>query len=177
MAQFGFRFPRAFKPKLVWWSNEWDIKSLVVVILLTSFFLPILPWEGRKKGNYSLTENISTLYKAGSREHLDFESIEARYEKEIPDKDFRECVVARNIILTMVSESNIALQDVSMVMTRTSNVPFVFLFDSIINNMLNSLAIPDFSTVFIEVAKKCQNYPNAYLTVKDVQNLGRKEMR
>lgn len=176
MAKFGFRFLKAFKPKFVWWSNECDIKSLVVVILLTSFFLPILPWEGRKKGNYSLTENISALYKAGSRERLDFESIEARYEKEIPDKDFRECVVARNIILTMVSEAHIALQDGSMVMTRASNVPFVFLFDSIVNNMLSSLAIPDFSPVFIEVAKKCQDYPNAYLTVKDVEDLGSKEM-
>ena len=168
-------FLRALKPRFCWWSgNVWDIRSLLGAVVVLAFFLPILPWEGRKKGNYSLTENIHSIAEAANRGNLDFEAINARYEKEIPDKAFRECVVARNVILTLVADS--AVMNGHMISAGMSNVPVVFFFDSVVNSVLDAIAVPDFDSVLVEVAKKCQKFPHAYLKVEEVENIKSKPL-
>ena len=151
-----------------------DLTDLVGALVLLSLFLPILPWEGRKQGNYSLIENIHAFSEAGSRDFLDIEAISARYEKEIPNQGLRDCIVARNLVLTMLADTAVMMQEANS--TPKSNVPFVFIFDSLINNILNSIALPDAGSALVDVAEKCQDYPNAYLTVEDVEVLKRKDL-
>ena len=136
---------------------------------LIALFLPILPWEGRKQGNYSWAENIHVIAEAANREILDTESINARYEKEIPGKALRECVVARNMVLTMVADQ--AVMTGEMKSAGPSNVPVIFLWDSVVNSMIDAVGTPKFDQVLVEVAEKCQDFPNAYLTVEDVERL------
>ena len=174
MAKFRFRLPKALKPKFCWWSNEWDIRSLISAIVIVSFFLPILPWEGRKQGNYSLTANLHGMAEAASREVLDVDALKDRYEKQIPDEDLRSCIVARNVLLTLVADTAIMYGDMNS--TKMSKVPIVFLFDSVINSIMDAIAVPDFDSVLVEVAEKCQDFPNEYLTVEDVEVLKRKEL-
>ena len=175
MARFNFSFLRALRPRFCWWSgNVWDIRSLLGAVVVLAFFLPILPWEGRKKGNYSLTENIHSIAEAANREMLDIESINARYEKEIPDTDLRECVIARNVILTFAADSTAMMGE--MRSAGMSNVPAVFVYDSVLNSVFDAIALPDLDSVLVDVAKKCQKFPNAYLKVEDVENLKSKPL-
>ena len=169
MAKFNWGFLRALKPRFCWLSRELDLTDALVVLGLIALFLPILPWEGRKQGNYSFTENLHVIAEAANRGDLDFEAINARYVKEIPDKAFRECVVARNVILTLAADSAAMTSD--MTSAGMSNVPVVFFFDSAVNSILDAIAVPDFDSVLVEVAKKCQKFPHAYLKVEEVENL------
>ena len=103
------------------------------------------------------------------------ESVKGRYEKAISDKALRDCVVARNISLTMVADFAVMHAKESAV--GLSNVPVVFLWDSLINTFIDATATPsDFQSVLVDVAKKCQNFPNAYLSVEDVEKLKRKSL-
>ena len=88
MTKFNWSFLRALKPRFCWLSRELDLTDLVTVLGAIALFLPILPWQGRQQGNYSFTENVHVIAEAANRGNLDFEAINARYEKEISDKAF-----------------------------------------------------------------------------------------
>lgn len=172
MVKINLGFLRALKPRFCWLSRDLDLTDLLVALGLTALFLPILPWEGRKQGNYSLTENIHVIAEAANRELLDTELINARYEKEIPDKALRQCVIARNVVLTMVADQ--AVMTSEMKSGGLSNVPAIFILDSVVNSIIDTIATPNFDSVLVEVAEKCKNFPNAYLKVEEVKNLKRK---
>jgi len=169
MAKLRLSFLRALKPRFCWFSRELDLTNLVAMLGLIALFLPILPWEGRKQGNYSWSENIHVIAEAANRELPDIESINYRYEKEIPDEAQRECVAARNVILTLVADDAVMTGEMRSV--GLSNVPAIFLWDSVVNSLINSISQPNFGSVLVDVAKKCQEFPHAYLKVEEVENL------
>ena len=68
MSRFRIDFLRALKPRFCWLSRDLDLTDLLVALGLIALFLPILPWEGRKQGNYSLTENIHAKIEAADSE-------------------------------------------------------------------------------------------------------------
>ena len=174
MAKFNWSFLRALKPRFCWLSRELDLTDLVTVLGAIALFLPILPWEARKQGNYSLVENLHVISEAAERELVDTESILSRYEKEIPDKVLRECVMARNVILTMVADHGLMTSE--MKSGGLSNVPAIFFLDSVVNSILDATARPDFGSVLVDVAKKCQKFQHAYLKVEEVENLKSKPL-
>lgn len=169
MAKLKLSFLRVLKPRFCWLSRELDLTDLVAVLGLIALFLPILPWEGRKQGNYSWAENIHVIAEATNREFPDIETIKARYEKEIPNDSLRECVVARNVVLTIVADEAVMTGEMRAV--GLSNVPVVFLWDSIFNSIIFYKLTPDFDSVLVDVAEKCQDFPNAYLKVEEVESL------
>lgn len=171
VTKFKQRFLSALKPRFCWWSRDLDLADLICVAFFILLFLPILPWEEkRKQGNYSFTEHLSVISKEAERELLNADAIKARYEKEIPNEGLRKCVVARNIVLTMVADY--AVMDSKIASSPPSSVPIVFLSDSLVTSFINAtVGRPNFESVLVEVAKKCQDYPNAYLTVKEVERL------
>lgn len=163
------------KPKFYWWrGNVFDTLSLVKILFVISLFLPILPWEKRKQGNYSLHEKLYHVAKAANRDTLNVEALSARYKASIPDSKLRECIIARNIVLTMVADD--AVMQSSFRSLPPSNVPFVFLFDAITASVLDMIATPNFSGVIQKVANKCEPFPGEYLNVKDVAGLKSKDL-
>ena len=52
-----------------------------------------------------------------------------------------------------------------------SNVPAIFFLDSVVNSILDAIARPNFGSVLVDVAKKCQKFQHAYLKVEEVENL------
>ena len=174
MAKFNWSFLRALKPRFCWLSRELDLTDLVTVLGAIALYLPILPWEARKQGNYSLVENLHVISEAAERELVDTESILSRYEKEIPDKALRECVMARNVILTMVADHGLMTSE--MKSGGLSNVPAIFFLDSVVNSILDATARLDFGSVLVDVAKKCQKFPHAYLKVEEVKNIKSKPL-
>lgn len=175
MAKFNWSFLRAVKPRFCWLSRELDMTDLVTVLGAIALFLPILPWQGRQQGNYSFTENVHVIAEAANRGNLDFEAINARYEKEIPDKALRECIMARDLVLTMVADHGLMTSEMKSV--GLSNVPAIFFLDSVVNSILDAIARPDFDSVLVGVAKKCQKFPHAYLKVEEVENLKSKPLQ
>ena len=82
--------------------------------------------------------------------------------------------MARNVILTMVADHGLMTSE--MKSGGLSNVPAIFFLDSVVNSILDAIARPDFDSVLVGVAKKCQKFPHAYLKVEEVENLKSKPM-
>jgi hypothetical protein len=165
----------SLKPRFCWWrGNVWDIFSLVKILALVCLFLPILPWETRKEGNYSIYENVHQMAKAANRGMLDADGITARYRNSIQDEKLKKCIIARNIVLTMVADT--AVMDADMRSLSPSNVPIIFIFDSLIKSFIDIIAKPNFSNVIQDVAKKCEPFPGEYLSVDDVSELKSKDL-
>ena len=162
------------KVRFCWWKgNVFDLSDLFKLLFLIAFFSPILPWDDRKpiSRNYSLYEPIRPLTAFVDHELIDFESIRTRYEREIPDEGLRDCLLKRNILLTLVADHAVMMAEVKS--TPWSNVPAVFIFEAVIDKVMDKISTPSFGyeSVFVRTADACQAYPNAYLSLTDIEPL------
>jgi hypothetical protein len=164
------------QPRFCWWTgNHWDIGDAFSMLFLIALFLPILPWEPRSEGNYNPLEVVNTVNAASYRELIDLESIRTRYEKEIANDQFRDCVLHRNVLLTLVADQAEMMS--IMKSTQWSNVPVIFVSDALLGMFFDKIAMPDLNGIIQEVAKKCEPFLNEYLTVKDVQGLQKPDVK
>ena len=162
------------KVRFCWWKgNVFDLSDLFKLLFLIALFSPILPWDDRKpiSRNYSLYEPIRPLTAFVDRELIDFESIRTRYEREIPDEGLRDCLLKRNIFLTLVADHAVMMAEVKSM--PWSNVPAVFIFEAVIDKVMDKISTPsfDYESVFLRTAEACQAYPNAYLSLTDIEPL------
>ena len=150
-----------------------DLSDLFKLLFLIALFSPILPWDDRKpiSRNYSLYEPIRPLTAFVDRELIDFESIRTRYEREIPDEGLRDCLLKRNIFLTLVADHAVMMAEVKSM--PWSNVPAVFIFEAIVDKVMDKISAPSrsYEFVFSRTAEACQAYPNAYLSLADIESL------
>ena len=162
------------KVRFCWWKgNVFDLSDLFKLLFLIALFSPILPWDDRKpiSRNYSLYEPIRPLTAFVDRELIDFESIRTRYEREIPDEGLRDCLLKRNILLTLVADHAVMMAEVKS--TPWSNVPAVFIFEAVIDKVIDKISTPSFGyeSVFLRTVEACQAYPSAYLSLTDIEPL------
>ena len=162
------------KVRFCWWKgNVFDLSDLFKLLFLIALFLPILPWSDRKpiSRNYSLYEPIRPLASFVERELMDVDSIRKRYEAEVSDPGLRDCLLKRDIVLTLAADHAVMMAEVKSM--PWSNVPAVFIFEAVVDKFMDKISAPSltYETVFLRTAKACQAYPNAYLSSNDIEPL------
>ena len=83
----------------------------------------------------------------------------------------RDCLLERNILLTLVADHAVMMAEVKSM--PWSNVPAVFIFEAVIDKVIDKISTPsfDYKSVFLRTAEACQAYPNAYLSLNDIEPL------
>ena len=162
------------KIRFCWWKgNVFDLGDLFKLVFLIAIFSPILPWSDRKPTgrNYSLYEPIRPLTAFVDRELIDYDSIRKRYEAEVSDEKLRDCLLKRDIVLTLAADHAVMMAEVKSI--PWSNVPAVFIFEAVVDKFMDKISAPSltYETVFLRTAKACQAYPNAYLSSNDIEPL------
>lgn len=99
----------------------------------------------------------------------DVEILSYRYKQTISDKRLRECILGRNIALTMLAQEAIIQSKINAL--PASNVPAVFIVEAIAKHLVyHFVDFPNFSGAPLEVAKKCMPFPNYYLTPDELRH-------
>ena len=128
-------------------------------------------WSQANQQELFLYEPIYPLSAFVERELIDFEPIRTRYESEVSDAGLRDCLLKRNILLTLVADHAVMTAEVKLM--PWSNVPAVFVLEAVIDKFMDKISTPSFSyeSVFLRTAEACQAYPNAYLSTTEIESL------
>jgi len=166
---------KKLKPRFTWWKGiVFYLSDLAGLIILVILILPVLPWEGRKKGNYIpivvMVQDIATLSGEFVSEK-NFAALKARYQK-IKDKGWRECLTGRNIVIPMIIDNYRFMQKAQSA-SVASNVPLIFAIDSVAFSVLGKTVIyqPNWDKGLVKVAEKCSAYKDAFASPDEVRIL------
>lgn len=111
---------------------------------------------------------MSTMIRLYEENDPDIEMLSSRYKKTISDKKLRECILGRNIVLTMLAQEAIMQSKINAL--QASNVPAVFIVEAVAKHLVyHFVDFPDFGGAPLEIAKKCQPFPNYYLTPDELR--------